>query len=67
MYRIAESLYFTPETNVTLYISYNSIKIIRKRKMNYLGVGKLEAKKIGLAQNSTMGKIRTGVTSKKLT
>ena len=27
MYRIVESLYCTPETNITLYVNYTEIKI----------------------------------------
>ena len=27
MYRIVESLYCTPETNITLYVNYTGIKI----------------------------------------
>ena len=27
MYRIVEPLYYTPETNITLYVKYTGIKI----------------------------------------
>ena len=30
MYRIVESLYCTPETNITLYVNYTGIKIKNK-------------------------------------
>ena len=32
MYRIVESLYYTPETNMTLYFNYTGIKLKKKKK-----------------------------------
>ena len=32
MYRIVESLYCTPETNITLYVNYIGIKVKTKKK-----------------------------------
>ena len=32
VYRIVESLYHTPETNITLYVNYTRIKIKNKIK-----------------------------------
>jgi len=34
MYRIVESLYRTPETNITLYVNYSRIKIKTKQNKN---------------------------------
>lgn len=36
MYVIVESLYFTPETNVTLYVTYTGIKITKKTYKYYM-------------------------------
>ena len=34
MYRIVESVYCTPETNITLYVNYTRIKIKFKKGSN---------------------------------
>jgi len=31
-YRIVKSLFYTPETNVTLYVNYTSINFLKKHK-----------------------------------
>ena len=46
MYRIVESLYYTPETNITLYVNYTGIcfklkiKKRERRVINNVAVGK---------------------------
>ena len=45
MYRIVESLYCTPETNITLDINYISI-FFKKNKINKIPVKKTKKNKI---------------------
>ena len=37
MYRIVKSIYYTPETNITVYVNYTSIEIkfLKKKNVSY--------------------------------
>jgi len=48
MLRIIELLYYTPETNITLYVNYTEIKI-KNNKINEI---KIKTPKVSLSYNT---------------